>query len=284
MVDNWRRHPKGDGDGGKFAPKPSMESTVDLGEDQVGYEPDGSKAFEERNKKPSKVTEQSTESTVESSSESVPLELDVVAFEKEFGVRATAPDPRVKRAPDVPPPGQKPIKLGGAVEYAEGSWQYPPPPTLNTAKMAAYWSNVLIPDNALQNLENADRDRDFLLYEKEFDEWRSSQPSPTPRYRKKHPDEYAVYSTEYDVRQAIVERVQFHIGLIPRHELRDVARLCAFWEQARGLGEESVSRAAATEFVASSGEIVKPLDVVQKYRTWEISDALFNRVRYSRPD
>ena len=281
-----QRQPRGTKDGGRFAPGGvSSESEVELVEDQVGYQPDGSSAFEERSRKSAeKATEPSSESAGELPSESVSLESDAVAFEKDFGVRATAPDPRVKRAPDVPPPWQKPIRLGGAVEYAEGSWQYPPPPTLNTAKMSEYWSNVLIPDNALQNLENADRDRDFFLYEDEFNKWSGTQPSPTTRYRRKHPDEYAKYVEESRARKAIVERVQFHIGLIPRHELRDVARLAAFWEQARGLGEESVSRAAATEFVASSGEIVKPLDVVQKYRTWEISNALFNQVRYSRPD
>jgi hypothetical protein len=276
-----QRQPRGTKDGGRFAPGGvSSESEVELVEDQVGYEPDGSKAFEERSRK-------STEKAVEPSDGSVPLESDAAAFEKEFGVRATEPDPWVKRTDDVPSPASaspSPIKLGGAVEYAEGSWQYPPPPTLNTAKMAAYWSNVLIPDNALQNLENADRDRDFFAYEEEYRKWVSTKPSPTTRYRKKHPEGYAEFLKESLARKAIVDRVQFHLGLIPRHELRDVARLAAFWEQASGLGEESVARAAATEFVTSSGQILKPLDVVQKYRTWEISGALYNRVRYSRPD
>jgi hypothetical protein len=82
----------------------------------------------------------------------------------------------------------------------------------------------------------------------------------------------------------MVDKVRFSQGLIPRSELRDVARLGAFWEQASELDDESRAEAAATEFVTSSGEVLKPLDVVQKYRLWEISGAFFNRVRYSRPD
>ena len=275
-----QRQPRGTKDGGRFAPGGvSSESEVELVEDQVGYEPDGSKAFEERSRK-------STEKAVEPSDGSVPLESDAAAFEKEFGARATEPDPWVKREPDVPvpPPRPAPTKLGGAVEYAEGSWQYPPPPTRDIEKMAAYWSNVLIPDNALQNLENADRSRDFFLYEEELKKWDDAQPTPTTRYRKKHPDEYAKYVEESRARKAIVERVQFRLGLIPRTELRDVARLGAFWEQARGLGEESQARAASFRFVTGTEEVVSALDVVQKYRLWEISDAFFNQVRYSRPD
>lgn len=282
------RQPRGTKDGGRFASGGvSSESEVELVEGQVGYEPDGSKAFEERSRKSrEKETEPPSESTVDRSGGSVPLESDAAAFEEEFGVRATEPDPWLKREPDVeePKPGPAPIKLGGAVEYAEGSWQYPPPPTLDTAKMAAYWSNVLILDNALQNLENADRDRDFFAYEEEWQNWLRSNPSPSQRQRRKNPEQYVARDAESQARKAIVERVRCRIGLIPRHELRDVARLAAFWEQASGLGEEAESRAAATKFVTSSGQIVKPLDVVVKYRTWEISDAFFNRVRYSRPD
>ncbi len=283
-----QRQPRGTKEGGRFAPGGvSSESEVELVEDQVGYQPDGSKAFEERSRKSTdKATEPSPESTVEISSESVSLESDAVAFEKEFGVRATEPDPWVKRSPDVeePKPGPAPIKLGGAVEYAEGSWQYPPPPTRDIEKMAAYWSNVLIPDNALQNLENADRSRDFFLYEDEWRNWLNSNPSPSKRQRRKNPELFMARDVEVRARKAIVERVQFRLGLIPRTELRDVARLGAFWQQARGLGEESQARAASFRFVTGTGEVVSALDVVQKYRLWEISDAFFNQVRYSRPD
>ena len=279
-----QRQPRGTKDGGRFAPGGvSSESKVELVEDQVGYEPDGSKAFEERSRK---SVEKAAEPSPESAGEPVSLESDAAAFEKEFGARATEPDPWVKREPDVeePKPGPAPIKLGGAVEY-EDSWQYPPAPTLDTAKMAAYWSNVLIPDNALQNIENADRSRDFFAYEEEFGKWRLSHSRHWARgYRKKDPDGYAALMTEYDARKAIVERVQFRLGLIPRTELRDVARLGAFWQQARGLGEESQARAASFRFVTGTGEVVSALDVVQKYRLWEISDAFFNQVRYSRPD
>ena len=278
------RQPRGTKDGGRFAPAGvSSESEVELVEDQVGYQPDGSKAFEDRNRK---SAEKATEPSPEPAGESVSLEADAVAFEKEFGVRAIEPDPWVKRSPDVeePKPGPNPIKLGGAVEYAEGSWQYPPPPTYNIEKMARYWSDVLIPDSALQNLENADRDRDFFAYEEEYRKWLSANPSPSKRQRRKNPELFVARDIEVRARKAIVDQVQFRLGLIPRSELRDVARLGAFWEQARDLSDEPRAKAARVDFKTSSGEVVSALDVVVKYRLAEISDAFFNRVRYSRPD
>ena len=79
-------------------------------------------------------------------------------------------------------------------------------------------------------------------------------------------------------------RYNFGLGLIPRSELRSVARLGAFWEQASELDDETRAKAASMRFVTSSGEVVSALDVVIKYRLHEISDAFFNRVRYSKPE
>jgi hypothetical protein len=252
-----QRQPRGVKEGGRFAPEVTCEATVDLVEgDEVESVPlsDGSKAFEERNKRSSeKAAEPVTEHV------SAPPLIDESHTTNE------------------------PIKLGGAIEYEE-SWTYPPAPTRDVEKMAHFWSTVLIPDGGLMNLENADRDRDFFTYEDEFRKWQNAGPAWTARRRKKYPDEWAKSSAESLARKAMVDKVRFSQGLIPRSELRDVARLGAFWEQASELDDESRAEAAATEFVTSSGEVLKPLDVVQKYRLWEISGAFFNRVRYSRPD
>jgi hypothetical protein len=244
-----QRQPRGTKVGGRFAPEVTSEAEVELLEESVPLS-DGSKAFEERSKK---TRDAVTEPVV-------------------------APEPVV----EAPRTTSDPIKLGGAVEYEE-SWQYPPAPSRDIEKMAAYWSNVLIPDGALQNIENADRDRDFFAYEEEYANWVNAKPTPTTHYRKKHPEEYAKFAEESQARKAVVDKVQFHQGLIPRTELRDVARLGAFWIQASAVDDETRAKAASTEFVTSTGEVVSALDIVQKYRLREIEGAFFNRVRYSRP-
>jgi hypothetical protein len=78
--------------------------------------------------------------------------------------------------------------------------------------------------------------------------------------------------------------VQFSLGLISRTSLRQVARLGAFWEQASELGDDPRAKAYSTKFLLGTGDVTTAGDVVQKYRLWEISDAFFNRVRYSRSD
>ena len=249
------RQPRGNKDGGKFAPGRLSESEVELVEEAVPLS-DGSKAFEERSKR---ASEKAAETVAEHVS--APTVID---------------EPRMTNAP---------IKLGGAVEYEDGSWNFPPPPTDDIEKMAAYWSNVLIPDSALQNLENGDcTGRDLFTYDEEHRKWINSGQPLSKRLQRKDPEQYAEIEAELKTRVETLRKVQFGLGLIPRSELRDVARLGAFWEQASELDDESRAEAAATEFVTSSGEVLKPLDVVQKYRLWEISGAFFNRVRYSRPD
>lgn len=245
-----QRQPRGTKVGGRFAPEVTSEAEVELLEESVPLS-DGSKALEERSKK----------------------------------TRDAVTEPVVVPEPAVEPPRttNAPIKLGGAEEYEE-SWQYPPAPTRDVEVMAHFWSTVLIPDGGLANLENADRDRDFFTYEDEFRKWQNAGPAWTARRRKKYPDEWAKHSAESLARKAIVNQVQFSQGLIPRSELRSVARLGAFWEQASELDDETRAKAASMRFVTSSGEVVSALDVVIKYRLHEISDAFFNRVRYSKPD
>jgi hypothetical protein len=250
-----QRQPRGIKEGGRFAPGGvTSETTVDLVEgDEVGYVPDGSKAFEERSQKARE---------------------DLIDPVTEF--QADAPE---QKNPKVAP-----IKLGGSVEYDSGSWQYPPAPR-SVEQLVGFWSDCLISDAAIANVENADcTGRDFFEYEKELERWDDSQPTPTTRYRKKHPEEHALYVNELRERKAIVDKVQFGVGLIPRSELRDVVRIGAAWFQSIEAGESVRDDMYRTKFLLGTGEVVTTKQVLDRYRLNDIYDAFFSRVRYSRPD
>ncbi len=264
----FSRRPRGTKEGGQFAGRSGIasETQVDLAEGELVSEwsPDGSAAFEERMRRREEERTKVTPPSDSAAAKSVPD--DTYDLESaSSGVSA--------------------IRMGGAVEYAEGSWSFPPAPTTDIETMATYWGSCLIPDGALVNVEAADRwGRDVAVAEKEFDDWSRTKPGITKRFRKKNPEEAEALSAEYVQRNADLDKVRYHMGLIPRSELRDVVRLGAFWEQASGLDDESRGIAASRKFITSTGEEVSALDTYRKYRLWEISGAFFNRVRYERFD
>ncbi len=247
-----RREPRGTKIGGRFADLVSSETTVELGGDEVaGYQPDGSAAFEERMRR---SQENATEAVTE--------------------IVEPASSPRSE---------DEPVVLSGAVEYAE-SWQYPPVPK-DIGSLVSYWSDVALPDSCLANIENADKTgRDFFEADEELKKWDREQPAPTTRYRKKHPVEYAAYVEEYNRRRAKVDAIKFNAGLIPRSELRDVARIGHLWFQSIDAGETMRDQAWVTKFRLGTGEVVTTKDIVQRYRLNDIYDAFFNRRRYQRLD
>lgn len=259
----FARQPRGTKEGGQFAGRRRIvsESQVELAEGETvseGWSPDGSTAFEERMRRHE-----------DERKNAAPAESDIES-------EAMGSDPRSDSV----------IRMGGAVEYAEGSWSFPPAPTSDIRTMATYWSTCLIPDSALANVEAADRwGRDVAVAEDEFRKWRVEQPTITRRFKRNHPDEAVALSAEYVRRNAELDKVRYHAGLIPRTELRDVVRLGAFWEQASDLDDDDArAEAASVKFVTSTGEEVSALDTYRKYRLWEISGAFFNRVKYERFD
>lgn len=261
----FARQPRGTKEGGQFAGRRRIvsESQVELAEGETvseGWSPDGSAAFEER-------------------------------MRRHEDERTNVTPPPAKTVPDdthdleSASSGVSAIRMGGAVEYAEGSWSFPPAPTTDIETMATYWGSCLIPDGALVNVEAADRwGRDVAVAEDEFRKWRVEQPTITRRFKRNHPDEAVALSAEHVRRNAELDKVRYHMGLIPRSELRDVVRLGAFWEQASDLDDDARAEAASVKFVTSTGEEVSALDTYRKYRLWEISAAFFNRVKYERFD
>lgn len=272
---------------GRFAPDVGLESTVELvgesgvepAKDEVGYQPDGSKAFEERNRK-------STESAGESRS----LESDAAAFEREFGVRATEPDPWVKRPPDVstpePAPRPAPIKLGGVKESHLGTWSYPPSVGISTDEMAHFWATVKLHDSTISAIEVADRwgrstegarqhDAQLLNQLKKPLGWSSRQ-------QRKDPEGYArdrALGESFKSRFKF-ERVQNHWGLIPNGEYRDVVRIGAYWAQIGFLDETRGGEPGRVLFEMSGGKKVTAPEIWNKYWLWEIEDAWFGRWKY----
>jgi hypothetical protein len=63
-----------------------------------------------------------------------------------------------------------------------------------------------------------------------------------------------------------------------------VARLYGFFLQTRDLPGNEKQQAAVREFIDSSGSIVTSLDIVGKYRLYEIGGAWFGRQKYPRYD
>lgn len=264
----FSRRPRGTKEGGQFAGRSGIasETQVDLAEGELVSEwsPDGSAAFEERMRRREEERTKAAPSSDSSAAKSVHDDVD--DLESASG-------------------GVSAIRMGGAVEYAEGSWSFPPAPTTDIETMATYWGSCLIPDGALVNVEAADRwGRDVVVAEDEFRKWRAVQPTLTRRFKKNHPEEAAALSAEHLRRNADLDKVRYHTGLIPRSELRDVVRLGAFWLQASDLDDESRTIAASRKFITSTGEEVSALDTYRMYRLWEISGAFFNRVRYERFD
>lgn len=293
MVDNnWRRHPKGDGDGGKFAPEVGSESTVELVGDQVDYQPDGSKAFEERSRKSiGKATEPSSESAVELSDESVSLESDAAAFEKEFGVRATEPDPWVKRSPDVPGPvsaSPAPIKLGGVEESQLGTWNYPPNVSISTDEMAHFWATVKLHDSTISAIELADRwGRDLNAAHQHDEERKKQLIHPygwSSRRKRKDPEGFARDQALRKTFRLEEDWVSAHVGIIYKGDYRDIVRIGAYWAQIGFLDEARGGEPGRVLFETSGGEKVTAPEIWNKYRLWEIKDAWFGRRKYGPPN
>lgn len=254
----FRRKPRGTRDGGKFAGgRITSEPVIELVEEEngVGYEPDGSKAFEERSRRADDAT---TEFSVEPD-----LEVDIPL--------ATVIE-------------VQPIVLGGSQEYDAGSWQYPPPWS-DVDELAHFFATVEISDSAVANIEAADKTgRDIFAAEAAFNEWSRSQPGITRRYIKKHPKEAEEISAEFGRRSARLDKIRLEQGFIPRSELLDVCRLGGFIISCDGLDQDARVKARRMKFKTSSGEFVEAGDVWRKYELREIAEAFFNRVRYQRAD
>jgi hypothetical protein len=257
----FRRKPRGTRDGGKFAAgRVSSEPAIELVEgESVGYEPDGSKAFEERSRRADNAT---TDDVVEPSVEP-DVEVDIPL--------ATVIE-------------VEPIALGGSAEFSEGTWQFPPPWS-DVDELARFFATVEISDSSIANIEAADRTgRDILAAESAFSQWRVTQPTLTRRYEKKHPKESAAQMAEAGRRSARLDKIRFEQGFIPRSELRDVARLGGFIISCDGLDQDARVKARRMRFRLGSGDIVEAGDIWAKYELREIAEAFFNRVKYQRAD
>lgn len=178
-------------------------------------------------------------------------------------------------------PEQKPaIQLGGRLEMAGGSWQYPPSYS-DVEQIVDHWARCVLHDSALTNVQNADRyGRDLTIYEDEFEKWERSQPTLTSRFIRKHPEESAAVKAEWKTRKQYIDRIRYGIGLIELENLRDVTRLHAIWLQTFKMSSQVQTEVALREFVMTSGEVTTILDVEKKYRLSEISSAWFNREKF----
>ena len=257
----FRRNPRGSRIGGRFAKVVFSEPNIDLdeGEDaELAYQPDGSKAFEERSRRAAEA-----KAVQVSETPSAPIE-DVAAAPARIEV--------------------EPIVLGGASQFDSGSWQYPLNSS-NVDELAHFFATVEISDAAVANLENADRTgRDIIAAEAEYERWAATQPSITRRFEKKHPEEAAALSAEHVRRNGRLSKIRFEQGLIPRAELRDVARLGGLILSVDGLDMDARVKARRMKFRMGSGEIVEAGDIWTKYELREIDGAFFNRVKYQRAD
>lgn len=272
------RRPRGSGAGGQFADRVFSEPEIVLGSDDVG-ELDGSKGQEEmarRRDEALKIREQEEEQKRLASEQTVLADL-----EKSFSSGSDALEgPKIgSTVNDIP----SPIQLGGNVKFDEGTIEFPFLSN-DLRAMANFFAHVEIPDHHLRNIENADCwGRDVERYQAEFDEWWRTMPTVSRRWLKKNGQAaYEAMLAERDARRAYVDQIRFGEGLVPRHELRDVARMSGFWVQARKLDETSRSRAAQMEFVTSDGRVLNGFSTYMHYRMFEIEDALFGQRKYPR--
>jgi hypothetical protein len=277
------RHPRGTPAGGRFAEKRIIsEPDVDLEEAELA-ELDGSKAAEEMAKK----RDEAIAARVGESAQPVDrVDPDALAIEAlEASLRDSISDDHFfDEGSALHNPSQKPaVHLGGRLEMASGSWQYPPSYT-DVEQIVDHWARCILHDSSLAAVEMADkygRIDYFPKYEAEFVAWQKDNPSMSARFRRKNPEVAEARGAEYREWNAYLDRIRYGIGLIPKPEIRDVTRLHAIWLQTMNLPTKDRLEVPLREFVMTSGEVTTILDVEKKYRLSEISPAWFNKVQYS---
>jgi hypothetical protein len=151
--------------------------------------------------------------------------------------------------------------------------------------MAQFWAVADIPDEALANIETADRwGRDYEKWLKWFKDWQSGQPLITRRWRRHHtPEEYEAETSKHRTRHALTERVFNRVGFVSRSDMRSVARIGAFYFQAKSHCASTLADARDVYFLLPDGEPVSTGDYVDRHYLEEIEPAFFNRVIYHAP-
>lgn len=276
---NLPRQPRGTRAGGRFAQRKEVisEPSVDLGAELA--ELDGSKVAEELARKREEAI---TAAAKKVSNVETPRDEAAILEGMEASLRGNLSDDHFFESDASRfAPEQKPaIQLGGRLEMAGGSWQYPPSYS-DVEQIVDHWARCILHDSALANVQNADRyGRDLTVYEAELEQWKRSQPTLTSRFIRKHPEETAAVQAEWKARKQYIDRIRYGIGLIELENLRDVTRLHAIWLQTFKMSSQVQTEVALREFVMTSGEVTTILDVEKKYRLSEISSAWFNREKF----
>jgi hypothetical protein len=204
-----------------------------------------------------------------------------VGFESEVDLRGESvplPDGSNASEPVVEQPvieeravEEPPVKLGGNTKFPDGTWEYPPS-GMRLAEVARFWATTEIPDFLIRNIEAGDKQRDFFVAKEPFDAWLRSQ-SWGSRRKKKFPEEFAEYQKQYQRRKDILDRYEFHVGIIPKDELRDVTRIGHFWQylNSSGIREDVMD----VRWQLRTGEVATTREIVDRYKLWEIQKAFF---------
>lgn len=197
--------------------------------------------------------------------------------------------------------GPVPIVLGREETDIEGSWRYPPWALRDVEKMCKFWASTPIPDEALANIQAADRwGRDVKRWEGDLNRWMTENHYPGRLFRKVAPgSEEERWLAEHGARKKDIEKVRNCVGFLYSGDLRSVARIGAYYLQMKRAFDISTwtktpspdvvdglnrfwNEASRAVFLLDTGEPVEAEAYVKRFHLEEIELAYFNRYIYPR--
>lgn len=306
------RRPRGQSDGGQFAPAANPESGLILPpaeverrrlerEDAAIAEMEAS--FHDVDLPP--LSAYGTDDDDDDDEVAEEVESPAPAQPQPAPAPTPAPDRRARiRRPEydwggVQYVGPVPYILGRETPDIEGSWNFPPKELMDVDRMARFWASAPIPEEALANIWNADRwGRNVKTWQRRRTDWSMNNPRPGKIFGGQTPEKLA-WQEEYRKKSEELKAVRESRGFIGRGDLRAAARIGAYYHQMRGYDTSTWripvkpelkarldafwDEARRAVFLLDTGEPVEAEALVMRFHLWEIGPAYFGRWTYRRP-